>query len=77
MLISGRGVMFRAAAAAALVTIIATSLLVASPVRADSVATTAVVLRIVDGDTIDVRDQNRGRLRIRVLGINTPETKIS
>ena len=74
MLISSCGVKFRAAAAA-LVTMIATSLLVLSPARADSVATTAVVLRIVDGDTIDVRDQNRGRLRIRVLGINTPETK--
>lgn len=30
---------------------------------------------MVDGDTIDVRDDVRGRLRIRVLGIDTPETK--
>lgn len=30
---------------------------------------------MVDGDTIDVRDDLRGRLRIRVLGIDTPETK--
>ncbi len=36
---------------------------------------TAVVLRVVDGDTIDIRDDVRGRLRIRVLGIDTPETK--
>ena len=43
--------------------------------RADSVAATAVVLKVVDGDTIDVRDDVRGRLRIRVLGIDTPETK--
>jgi micrococcal nuclease len=29
----------------------------------------------VDGDTIDIRDDVRGRLRVRVLGIDTPETK--
>ena len=68
------GVMFRAASAA-LSVMVATSLLVVSPVRADPVATTAVVLKVVDGDTIDIRDDNRGRLRIRVLGIDTPETK--
>ena len=27
------------------------------------------------GDTIDIRDDNRGRLRVRLLGIDTPETK--
>jgi micrococcal nuclease len=32
-------------------------------------------LRVVDGDTIDIRDDNRGRLRVRLLGIDTPETK--
>lgn len=37
---------------------------------ADPVATTAVVLKVVDGDTIDIVDDNRGRLRIRVLGID-------
>jgi len=42
---------------------------------ADPVTTTAVVLRVVDGDTIDIRDDVRGRLRVRVLGIDTPETK--
>ena len=36
-------------------------------------ATTATVLRVVDGDTIDVRDDTRGRLRIRLLGIDSPE----
>jgi len=53
-------------------------LLLTAPVgtpRADPVAATAVVLKVVDGDTIDVRDEVRGRLRIRVLGIDTPETK--
>ena len=43
-------------------------------VSADPVETTAVVLKVVDGDTVDVRDDVRGRLRIRVLGIDTPET---
>ncbi|OCB53253.1 nuclease [Mycobacterium vulneris] len=38
-------------------------------------ATTADVLRAVDGDTIDIRDDVRGRLRVRILGIDTPETK--
>jgi micrococcal nuclease len=42
---------------------------------ADIVTTTADVLRVVDGDTIDIRDDVRGRLRVRVLGIDTPETK--
>jgi micrococcal nuclease len=44
-------------------------------VRADPIETTAVVLKVVDGDTVDVRDDARGRLRIRLLGIDTPETK--
>ena len=35
----------------------------------EPVATTAVVVKVVDGDTIDIRDEVRGRLRIRVLGI--------
>ena len=39
------------------------------------VAPTATVLKIVDGDTVDVVDDNRGRLRIRLLGIDTPETR--
>jgi micrococcal nuclease len=43
--------------------------------RAEPIITTAVVLKVVDGDTIDIRDDIRGRLRIRVLGIDTPETK--
>jgi micrococcal nuclease len=42
---------------------------------AEPVTATATVLRVVDGDTIDVRDDVRGRLRIRILGIDTPETK--
>lgn len=42
---------------------------------AEPVTATAVVLKVVDGDTIDIRDDIRGRLRVRVLGIDTPETK--
>jgi micrococcal nuclease len=42
---------------------------------ADPVVTTALVLKVVDGDTVDIRDDNRGRLRVRLLGIDTPETK--
>lgn len=43
--------------------------------QADPVATTATVLKIVDGDTVDIVDDVRGRLRVRLLGIDTPETK--
>ena len=32
---------------------------------ADPVAATALVLEVVDGDTIDIRDDNRGHLRVR------------
>ncbi|OMC40019.1 nuclease [Mycobacterium sp. GA-1841] len=42
---------------------------------AEPIPTTADVLRVVDGDTIDIRDDVRGRLRVRILGIDTPETK--
>lgn len=49
---------------------------VGTPVgRAEPVATTALVLKVVDGDTVDIVDDVRGRLRIRVLGIDTPETR--
>jgi micrococcal nuclease len=34
---------------------------------------TATVLRVIDGDTIDLADDRRGRLRVRVLGMDTPE----
>ena len=52
------------------------ALLTPHTVAADpAAATTAVVLKVVDGDTIDIRDDVRGRLRVRVLGIDTPETK--
>jgi hypothetical protein len=37
-------------------------------VIAQPVSTTALVLKVVDGDTIDIRDDVRGRLRIRLLG---------
>jgi micrococcal nuclease len=42
---------------------------------ADPFAVTATVLKVVDGDTIDIRDDIRVRLRVRVLGIDTPETR--
>lgn len=38
-------------------------------------AATATVVKVVDGDTIDVRDDNRGRLRVRIIGLDTPETR--
>jgi endonuclease YncB( thermonuclease family) len=46
-----------------------------STVSADPVDATATVSKVVDGDTIDIRDDNRGRLRVRLLGIDAPETK--
>ena len=58
------------------VTVLLAGLFTPPPIAlADIITTTAVVLKVVDGDTIDVRDDVRGRLRIRVLGIDTPETK--
>lgn len=36
-------------------------------------STTATVLRAVDGDTVDVLDDARGRLRIRILNLDAPE----
>ena len=53
----------------------ACSVIASSVVHADPVATTATVLKVVDGDTVDIVDDVRGRLRIRLLGIDTPETK--
>jgi micrococcal nuclease len=68
---------FSPRSAAAVVISIGTALTFAgpAPVTADPVSTTATVLKVVDGDTIDIRDDVRGRLRVRVLGIDTPETK--
>ncbi|WP_237112553.1 thermonuclease family protein [Mycobacteroides abscessus] len=43
--------------------------------HADTVVPNATVLKVIDGDTVDVRSDQRGRLRVRILGINTPETK--
>jgi micrococcal nuclease len=37
--------------------------------------TNAVIVRVIDGDTADVRQDDRGRLRIRILGVNAPETQ--
>ena len=41
--------------------------------RADDPDLTATVLRVVDGDTVDVVDDSRGRLRIRLIGVDSPE----
>ena len=76
----GAGMPFRVRARRIFPVLAAGALVVAAliaPVRAtaDVVATTADVLRVVDGDTIDIRDDVRGRLRVRILGIDTPETK--
>lgn len=45
------------------------------PPGATPAPATATVLRAVDGDTYDVRDDTRGRLRVRVPGIDSPEAK--
>jgi micrococcal nuclease len=70
---TGARIMFRLPVAAA--AMLAAASLLAPPARADPVTVTASVLKVVDGDTVDVRDDVRGRLRIRVLGIDTPETR--
>jgi endonuclease YncB( thermonuclease family) len=51
----------------------ACSVIARSVAHADPLATTATVLKVVDGDTVDIVDDVRGRLRIRLLGIDTPE----
>ena len=43
------------------------------PARAEPAVATATVLRAGDGDTVDIRDDQRGRLRIRLLGVDAPE----
>ena len=52
----------------------ACSVIASSVAHADPVATSANVLKVVDGNTVDI-DDVRGRLRIRLLGIDTAETK--
>lgn len=70
-----RVLMLRLASAAITAAVILTPWVVPSASAwAQPSETTAVVLKVVDGDTIDIRDDNRGRLRVRVLGIDTPET---
>lgn len=43
--------------------------------HADTPEPTALVLKVVDGDTIDILDDVRKRLRLRLIGLDTPETK--
>lgn len=40
----------------------------------DPVLTTATVTWVIDGDTVTVVDDERGELRVRLLGIDSPET---
>ena len=68
-----RGRIVAAAAIGAAVLGIVTSGCSASRADTDDAAT-ATVLRIVDGDTVDVVDDTRGKLRIRIIGLDTPET---
>jgi micrococcal nuclease len=58
----------------AIMAVAATATILVSPptVAADPVDATATVLKVVDGDTIDIRDDVRGRLRVRVLGSTRP-----
>ena len=63
------------AAAAIAAAVVAPSVVSSPTVLAQPVDTTASVLKVVDGDTIDIRDDVRGRLRVRLLGIDAPETK--
>jgi endonuclease YncB( thermonuclease family) len=42
--------------------------------HADEIPTTAVVLKAVDGDTVDLPDDVRGRILVQLLGIDTPGT---
>jgi micrococcal nuclease len=65
----------RICAAGATAVVAATAFISPPTAAADPIATTALVLKVVDGDTIDIRDDVRGRLRVRLLGIDTPETK--
>jgi micrococcal nuclease len=65
----------RAVTAAACAVTAFAATLTAPSAHAEPAATTATVLRVVDGDTVDIVDDVRGRLRIRLLGIDTPETK--
>ena len=62
------------AAVAALVATAAAIQFLPPTAAADPVSATALILEVVDGDTIDIRDEDRGHLRVRVLGIDTPET---
>lgn len=44
------------------------------PSAVESVETNATVVHVVDGDTLDADIDGLGKARIRLLGVNTPET---
>lgn len=62
------------AIAAALAAVAMLSACVRSQAQPQAVTPNATVLRDVDGDTIDIRHDQRGRLRVRIVGLDTPET---
>jgi micrococcal nuclease len=37
----------------------------------------AIVMHVVDGDTVDVRYLNNRKARVRLIGVNTPESRAS
>ncbi len=66
-----------AAAGPAQARLVSMAALAATPtVRAVTVpaGTTGIVSRVVDGDTVHVTDARGSRIKVRVLGIDTPET---
>jgi micrococcal nuclease len=66
--------MFRTTAPLAALFGVATVVLL-TQVPAHAYTTTATVVKIIDGDTVDVRYPDGGQDRVRILGIDTPETK--
>ncbi|MGW0252497.1 thermonuclease family protein [Nocardia goodfellowii] len=46
-----------------------------APAEAHAEPPSATVIKVVDGDTVDVRHDSGREERVRMLGIDTPETK--
>lgn len=64
----------RALVGAALCAVLISGACGRSGAQPQPVAPNATVLRAVDGDTIDVRSDERARLRVRIIGLDSPET---
>jgi micrococcal nuclease len=41
----------------------------------DPTAPKVAVLRVIDGDTLEVKDPTEGKVKVRILGIDCPESK--